>query len=140
MLRSVDMQDHMLRNPPTVKTDDNLFDAIHIILASRISGVCVIDGSSRLVGMLSEMDCLKGILSSVYNELPAGSVEEFMSSEVVTVSLHDNIVDVASDMLKHKQRRRPVLDQNGTLIGQVSCRQLLRAAKEFALPEDPTEY
>jgi CBS domain-containing protein len=140
MLRSVDMQDYMLHNPPTVKADDNLFDAIHIILASRISGVSVVDDSHKLVGMLSEMDCLKGILSAVYNKSPAGNVEEFMSINVTTVSLHDNIVDVASNMLERKQRRRPVLDQDGTLIGQVSCRQLLRAAKEFALPEDPTEY
>ena len=63
-----------------------------------------------------------------------------MTKDVVTVSLHDNIVDVATDMLKFKHRRRPVVQDDGKLIGQVTCRQLLRAIKEFASPQDPTEH
>jgi len=33
-------------------------------------------------------------------------------------------------MLKHKHRRRPVIE-NGKLIGQVTCRQILSAIKDF---------
>ena len=54
-----------------------------------------------------------------------------MTTDVVSVSLHENIVDVAQDMLAHKHRRRPVIDEDGTLLGQVTCRQLLRAVKDF---------
>ena len=63
-----------------------------------------------------------------------------MTKEVITVGVHDSIVDVASDMLKYKHRRRPVVEDDGRLIGQVSVRQLLRAVKEFAAPVDPTEH
>ena len=141
MLRSVDMQDYMLSNPVKIKADTDVFEAIHQILVYKVSGVCVVDDNNTLIGVLSEMDCLKAILSAVYNEAPAaGTAEEFMTRDVITVSLHDNIVDVANDMLVHKHRRRPVIDESGRLIGQVTCRQLLRGVKEFVSPEDPTEH
>ena len=89
-----------------------------------------------MLGVLSEMDCLKAVLSSVYNDSPqvAGRVSDFMTKDVVSVKIDDNIVDVASDMLKHKHRRRPVIDEDGKLLGQVSCRRLLRAVKDFSGP------
>jgi len=141
MLRSVEMQDYMLTHPVKVSKDMDIYDAIHEIIINRVSGICVVDEVDTLLGVLSEMDCLRAILGAVYNESPgAGSVEEFMTAEVISVSLGDNIVDVAADMLEHKHRRRPVINDSGQLIGQVTCRQLLRAVKEFAAPEDPTEH
>ena len=45
-----------------------------------------------------------------------GSVGEFMSSQNLhTASPGDHIVDIAADMLKHKIRRRPVIDSDATI-------------------------
>jgi CBS domain-containing protein len=141
MLRSVDMQDYMLSNPVKIKADTDVFEAIHQILIYKVSGLCVVDDNNVLIGVLSEMDCLRAILSAVYNDTPAvGVASDFMTKDVISVSLNANIVDVANDMLKHKHRRRPVIDQRGRLVGQVTCRQLLRGVKEFVSPEDPTEH
>jgi len=142
MLRSVELQDYMLEEPVRMKAGDDIFEAIHKILIYKVSGICVVDDQDVLVGVLSELDCLKAILSSVYNEAPqtAGKVEEYMTRAVFTVGLHNNIVDVAADMLEHKHRRRPVIDDEGKLVGQVTCRQVLRAVKEFSGPVDPTEH
>lgn len=139
MLRSVNMQDYMMRNPVTVHKDMDVYGAIQIILANQVSGICVVDEDNKLIGILSEIDCLRAILSSVYNESPqAGIVAEFMTANIISVKLSDNIVDVAADMLKHKHRRRPVVDENGLLLGQVTCRQLLRAVQEFTTPKKPS--
>ncbi|MFB3078881.1 MAG: CBS domain-containing protein, partial [Lysobacterales bacterium] len=51
---------------------------------------------------------------------------------------HDQITDVAISMLDHKHRRRPVVI-DGKLVGQVTCRQILKAIKEFAVPVDASE-
>jgi len=139
MLRSVTLQDYMSTNPIKLKGDENVFSAIHQILAYSVSGVCVVDDNDCLIGVLSELDCLRAVLSSVYNEAPVGIVSEFMTAEVITVNLHDNIVDVAADMLEHKHRRRPVIQDDGRLIGQVTCRELLRAVNEFAATEEPVK-
>ncbi|MFT6101401.1 MAG: CBS domain-containing protein [Arenicella sp.] len=141
MLKSVDMQDYMLSNPVKIKADTDIFEAIHQILIYKVSGLCVVDDNNILIGVLSEMDCLRAILGAVYNDSPAvGVASEFMTEDVISVALHDNIVDVANDMLKHKHRRRPVIDQRGRLVGQVTCRQLLRGVKDFVSPKDPSEH
>jgi CBS domain-containing protein len=140
MLNSVELKDYMLHNPVRVRPDDNVFDAIHEIMVHKVSGACVVDENNYLLGVMSELDCLRAILNAVYNESPVGLVEEYMTKEVISCKLHDNIVDVAADMLKHKHRRRPVIRSDGMLIGQVTCRQLLRAVKEFAAPPDKSEY
>jgi CBS domain-containing protein len=44
---------------------------------------------------------------------------------------NEDIVDVARDMLANNKRRRPVVE-NGKLIGQITCRQLLTAMRKFS--------
>lgn len=131
MLHSVELKDYMLKNPVKVKADADLFDAIESILEYKISGVCVVDDENNLVGVLSEMDCMKAILSAMYDEQTnVGKVREFMSTEVFSVSPNADIVHVAKSMLERGHRRCPVV-QDGKLVGQITCRQLLRAVEEF---------
>lgn len=131
MLRSVELKDYMLPNPVKVKADVDLCDAVELILEYKISGLCVVDDENHLLGILSEMDCLKAILSAMYNEeTSVGPVSGYMTKDVYSVSPHADIVDVAQDMLKRRFRRCPVV-QDGKLVGQVTCRQLLRAVEKF---------
>ncbi|GHA02292.1 hypothetical protein GCM10008090_09490 [Arenicella chitinivorans] len=132
MLRSVEMKDYMSTDPVKVKPEDDIFEAIHQLLVYRVSGACVVNDGGYLVGILSELDCLRAILGATYNKSPVGKVSEYMTREVISVKLSDNIVDVATDMMLHKHRRRPVIQDDGMLIGQVTCRQLLRGVKDFA--------
>lgn len=131
MLSSVDLSDYMLHNPIRVTPEDDIFTAINLITENRISGVCVVDGEDRLVGVLSEMDCLRAILSTIYNQTGSvGKVGDFMASAVDVCDRHADVVDVANDMLRKGHRRRPVVE-NGKLVGQITCRQLLRVVSKF---------
>jgi len=130
MLQSVDLRDYMITNPIKVREDANLFDTMKIIIDNKVSGVCVINKNKTLVGVLSEMDCLAAVLKATYNEVGVGLVHEYMTKDVVVAHPSDGIINVAQDMLLKNQRRRPVVE-NGQLVGQVSCRQLLSAVKKF---------
>ncbi|WP_220469714.1 CBS domain-containing protein [Colwellia sp. MB02u-10] len=131
MLQSVGLRDYMITNPIKVKEDDNLLDTMKIIIDNKVSGVCVINEKKVLVGVLSEMDCLAAILESTYNNIGVGVVSEYMTKEnIVVAHPNDDIINVAQDMLLKKHRRRPVIE-DGKLVGQVSCRQLLTAVNKF---------
>ena len=91
----------------------------------------MIDNDKKLLGVLSEIDCLQGFLAATYNSSSVGSVSEYMTKDVDVVHLQDNIINVANDMMSKSQRRRPVVE-NGKLVGQISCRQLLLAVDEFS--------
>ena len=53
-----------------------------------------------------------------------------MNAKVDACQLHADIVSIANDMLIKGRRRRPVID-DGRLVGQITCRQLLRVVSEF---------
>jgi CBS domain-containing protein len=142
MRKSVEVRQYMLNKPVSVKPEMTIFEASHQILAHKISGVCVVDDQNILVGMLSELDCMRAIISSAYNDNePSGSgmrVQDIMTREVDVNHPDDDIVGVASQMLERRQRRRPIVE-DGKLVGQLTCRQILKASKEFVSPEDPSE-
>lgn len=132
MLKSVELKDYMLTRPVTVRADDAMGDAIRLILDNKISGLCVVDDHMRLVGILSELDCLNAILQASYNEGGVGLVRDYMSAErLVVANPHEDITDVAQDMLRKNKRRRPVVE-DGKLVGQITCRQLLSAVRGFS--------
>ena len=131
MLQSVNLRDYMLTNPVKVRPDDNVLDAMQVIIDNKISGVCVVDSEGNLVGILSELDCLRAVLSAIYNNSGIGMVRDHMASDnLVVAHPNEDIVDVAQDMLLKNKRRRPVVE-DGKLIGQITCRQLLTAVKKF---------
>ncbi len=131
MLKSTHLRDYMLLKPVKVKPDDNILDAMQVIIDNKISGVCVVDEQENLVGILSELDCLRAALSAIYNNSAVGRVHEYMASDNLVVSHpNEDIVDIAQDMLMKNKRRRPVVE-DGKLVGQITCRQLLKAVKAF---------
>ncbi|MEE8057255.1 MAG: CBS domain-containing protein [Pseudomonadales bacterium] len=131
MLRSVDLKDYVQQDPITISPQSNLLEAVQLILLHKISGVCVVDEKKQLLGILSELDCLRGILGATYNQSGVGQVSEYMTTEIDVATLGEDIINVANEMMAKQQRRRPVVE-GGKLIGQITCRQLLNAVKEFS--------
>ncbi|WP_235964639.1 CBS domain-containing protein [Sediminihaliea albiluteola] len=131
MLKSVNLRNYMLKNPVRVNAEDNILEAMQVIFDNKISGLCVVDDKDNLVGILSELDCLRAALSAIYNDSNIGKVKDYMAKDNLAVAHpNEDIVDVAQDMLLKNKRRRPVVE-DGKLIGQITCRQLLRAVREF---------
>lgn len=133
MSRSLSVEDYMVKRPVKVKADTPILDAVETILAHRVSGVCVVDENDNLVGVLSELDCLRAIVERIYKkgESTAGYVYEVMTREVDSCKSSEDIVTVAASMLNSKRRRRPVVDDD-KLVGQVTCRQILGAIHDFS--------
>ena len=131
MSKSIKVREYM-RKPVSVQQDVTVSEAAQVILKSKLSGVVVVDNDQHLVGMLSELDCLKAIVSAVYNGNTPGAeiVQHVMTKDVEVNHPDEDIITVAATMLDHKHRRRPIVE-NGKLVGQITCRQLLRAIKDF---------
>ena len=116
----------------TFRPDQTIEEAIEIIIDKRISGAPVLDESGKLVGMLSEKDCLRIIVDQAYHNLPIDSkkVSDYMTADVKTVPPDSDVVSAANQFLHSPIRRMPVVE-NGVLKGQISRRDILRAAKNF---------
>ena len=130
-IKSCIVKDYMTKTLVTFKQDTNILDAIHTLVEHRIAGAPVVDDAGNLVGMLSELDCLKVALQAGYYGDYGGPVADFMSNDVMTVNAEMSIVDLAERFLDSRYRRFPVTDRN-RLVGQISRRDVLRALEVLA--------
>ena len=85
MLKSIKVRDCMPRHPLSFRADTDLMRAIELLLEHRLSAAAVVDEHGVLIGLLSEGDCLRGMLSGSYYDAvgsPArGSVRKRISSK-----------------------------------------------------------
>lgn len=134
MTESFRIKEFMNPKPVTVLPNTNIADVAKLTLKHKLSGVLVVDKSKNLLGMISELDCLREMSGSIYHEgrnASSLSAEDIMTKEVTTVSPDAQLFDVMTSMLHQGQRRRPVVE-NGKVIGQVTCRQLLKIITSYS--------
>jgi len=130
MLKSIKARDYMTKTLVTLSPDIDLFDAMQQLVKYRISGAPVVDADGHLIGMLSEGDCLRGILKDIYYKEAGGRVSDFMTTEVATISPNDDIIDIASAFNEKRLRRFPVVE-DGELLGQISQHDILVAVSHY---------
>jgi len=116
----------------TFRPEQSINEIIDVIIEKRISGAPVLDEHRKLVGIISERDCLRIIVDQAYHNLPLNSplVSDYMTKNVKSLSPESNVVEAATEFLATPIRRLPVVE-NGVLIGQISRIDILRAAKSI---------
>ncbi len=130
MFKSVEAKRYMTKNPITFMPDTNIVTAINKMGENKISGATVIDADNNVVGVISEMDCLKAVLDGSYYGEINGTVGDYMTAEVESVSADATIIDLAQLLIENHRRRLPVVE-DGKFIGQYSARSILQAIKDF---------
>ena len=120
------VRDYMTTRLTLLKPDMEIQRAVHMLLENNVSGASVVDDEGRLVGILTERDCLKVVLNATYHYEYAGTVEELMVQDVKVMAPNDNLVDAARRFYQERYLRYPVLD-NGRLVGQISRSDVMRA-------------
>ena len=112
--------------------EQSIHEVMRAFIKHRISGGPVVDESGKLVGVISEADCMKEISESRYFNLPIldKSVAHFMTKEVDTIDANTSVFDAASLFSKSSRRRYPVMENN-RLVGKVSRKDIVIAALEM---------
>lgn len=127
------VSDYMTKKLITFKEDQPIEEVIETLIKNRISGGPVVNEKNELIGIISEGDCIKQISESRYYNLPIdqdNTVKKAMIREVETIDGNMNIFDAANKFMQSKRRRFPIL-QNGKLIGQISQKDVLKAAMQL---------
>ena len=129
-MKSLKVRDYMAVELITFTPRSSVLDAMSLFLERGISGAPVVD-DGVLVGVLSEVDLIEVVVQDSYYNENVGSVADFMQSEVEWVEPDMDIFTLAQRFTKRHRRRYPVLE-NGQLVGQISRRDVLRAAMDLS--------
>lgn len=125
----IKVSDYMTKNLIVFNPKQSVLEVMNLLIKNRISGGPVVNDNYELVGIISEGDCIKQITESRYYNQPIENihVEEHMIKNVETIKGDMNIFDAAEKFLSSKRRRFPIIEE-GKLVGQISQKDILKAA------------
>ena len=126
------VKEFMTTNLITFSPEESMHNVMETLVKKGISGAPVVNKSGKLVGIISEGDCLKQVVKGKYTNTPEklGTVEDYMTMNPVFRQPEDNIMEVAQKFLRLRLRRFPVLDE-GKLVGQISQRDVMKAINDL---------
>ncbi|VAH24420.1 unnamed protein product [Triticum turgidum subsp. durum] len=101
----------VMSRPVEVATPDQKLAEIDALFATQ-SGLPVVDGEGRCIGVVSKKDKARAS-----NGLDS-TIGEVMSSPAVTLTLEKTVLEAAALMLKHKVHRIPVVNEQQQVIGK----------------------
>ena len=120
------VRDFMTKNPLSVSPETEIMRAVHLLVTKDISGLPVTDAQGRLVGILTERDCIAVALQAGYFDELGGRVEQYMTTPVETVEPDSSLMDLAELFTRSPFRRCPVVEEE-RLVGLICRRDILRA-------------
>mgnify|MGYP000300696215 CR=1 FL=1 len=124
-MNSITIQDYMSTQVITFKPEENIITALRRLVQKGHSGGPVVDNEGKLVGIISEIDCLKEALMDGYYQQVGDRVADHMTTELDYVKQTDDIIKCADYFYKGR-RRLPVLD-NDKLVGLITRKDFARA-------------
>ena len=130
MIRPMLARSLMVTRLVTLPPEMELFDAIGLLLRHRISGAPVVDADGTYLGSFSEKCCMQALLDAALDSLPDTSIASFIKDESPTIDEETDLLTIAHLFNTTHARRLPVL-RAGKLIGQISRRDVLRAAHDM---------
>jgi CBS domain-containing protein len=130
------VRDIMTPAPKQVKLGTSLAEVARLLLSSTFTGVPVVDGENRPVGVISQGDLIYkagmpmrlGLLaesdrekvSAILANLAPRQAQEVMTQPAVTIEQDKWVTDAVNLMLKKQVKRLPVIDADGRLVGILS--------------------
>ena len=101
-MRSITVADCMTRRVVALAPDMEVVEAIRILLKHKVTAAPVLDSEHKLVGILSESDCLSATLTSSYYSQDFGLVSEYMTASVMSAGEEDSVLDVYERFMKQR--------------------------------------
>ena len=128
-MQNILVKDYMSKDVATFLKSDCIYDVMRELLEKKISGAPVLNKSGKLVGIISESDIMKNIVDSQYYNMPITktNISKYMKKAVDYISPDITIFEAASEFLKLKRKRFPVII-SGEIVGIISRIDIISAS------------
>ena len=122
------VREYMDTTVPTLSPTTLVLDAVDYLLEHGVTGAPVVDEDGKVVGILTEKDCLKVVARAPDPDNVQEHVADFMTKEVKSIPPDMDVYFAAGLFLKESFRRFPVVE-NGRLVGAITRYDMLRAIR-----------
>lgn len=130
---TVRVSDLMQTKVIAIRSDATLAEAIDSLADAHVSGLPVVDGHGRLVGVVTSTDVIEAEAEHKSGGVMKTLVSEIMTRTPFTVAPDLSLGEAAQQMLYAEVRRLFVKDK-GKLVGVISQTDIVRAVATGHLP------
>jgi len=118
-MHSLKISEVMWNHIEPIRCGTPLTNVVKALLSNHVTGLPVVDDERRVLGFVSEQDCIHALLVSNYHSEGEPNVDDVMFHKPVTVSPDMSLVDLAQNLGAGKPKVYPVVE-NGKLVGIVT--------------------
>jgi CBS domain-containing protein len=126
-VESLKVIDYMNARPVTFTSNMPVAMAVEKLLKAKQTGGPVVNNENKVIGFLSEQDCLMRMLESSYYREQVAHVKDIMRTEVLAIKSYTSVIELAQKMVTDKPKVYPVVDDDGYLLGTINRSALLQA-------------
>ena len=126
-MESLRVSDYMNHHPVIFRAEMPVAEAVERLLSSNQFGGPVLDDNNKVVGFVSEQDCLKHMVESSYYREQVARVKDIMRKDVLTTKPYHSVLELAQQMISDRPKLYPVLDDDGGLLGIIGRTDVLNA-------------
>jgi IMP dehydrogenase len=113
-------QSGLILDPITLVVDSTAGDAVKIMKEYKIGGIPVIDGSGKLVGIITNRDLR-------FQKDMSMPVNEIMTKDKLISAVDEITLDEAEEILQlHKIEKLPIVNKDGKLTGLITYKDILK--------------
>jgi IMP dehydrogenase len=110
----------MIVDPITLKPSDTLTEAEQLMREHHIGGIPVVDKFNKLQGIITNRDLR-------FQKPDGRKVSELMTSKNLITAPQGTTLEEAEEILRlNKVEKLPVVDNNGTLVGLITYRDIIK--------------
>jgi len=120
---------YMDRETHALSGDNDILLAVGRLIDEGVTGAPVVDDQGRVVGVLSEYDCLRLLAAGTSGERARGLVRDFMATEFTAVPPTMDVYYVAGMFLRDPAHRRFMVIEGQNLVGVITRKDILRAVR-----------
>ena len=100
--------------------------SIELIKKEALGGP-IVDKENKLLGWISEQECLHVTTQFAYHNQRVALVKDIMREDVLSIKADQSIFSLAEKMMDTQPKNYPVVDDNNKVIGVITRRRVLKA-------------
>ena len=135
MAKTPIVKDAMGRSTRAFRTTDPMREAMHDLARSPFPALPVVDENAKVVGVLSEKDCLRTVSQWAYEGISGGTVGDHMSDLGVMITPEMDLLPAARVFLECNFSCLPVIDDE-RLAGFIHRHDVLKGIDRWATAID----
>lgn len=111
----------MIIEPLTITADQTVDNALYMMKKFKIGGIPVVDNNNKLIGIVTNRDLR-------FEKELNKKIKNVMTSEnLITTQTGINLDEAADILQKHKIEKLPVVEKDGTLVGLITYKDIVKA-------------